>query len=478
MKTILVIATENDVIDKIRLSFPSDVQIDISSDNQDALGRVQKRRYDLVFCDLEILMAQAVAGSYRDALAPYQRIFPLVQIIVMAPQKMIRQAVMAVKAGASDYLTYPIESSEISYIAENVERSAILMSELDYFRERFWKTDALDFVQTRNQGMKTVFQKIQSVAPTRSPVLLSGETGTGKGLMAKLIHRHSNRAESQFISVHCGAIPDTLLESELYGYEKGAFTGASRRKLGKFEISNNGTIFLDEIGTISPPGQIKLLQVLQDGTYSRIGGEEILKTNARVISATNSNLKQMTEEGQFRKDLYYRLNVFPVEIPPLRERKEDIPLLTDYFLRKLNADFQKEIRDVSIEVREAFQRYCWPGNIRELENLLERAYILENGSQLTPGSFPKELFEDSTFQENGTEHDIRPLAEARRKSTEAFETEYLKELMARNRGKINKSAKDAGITPRQLHKLMVKYGLRKEEFKGKTDTDFNRSGGN
>lgn len=465
MNAILVVSAEEAVVEKIRTSFTPDVQVDVAPSNRAALEKIQQHRYDLVFCDLEILMVQASPGSYREAITPYQRIFPFIQIVVMTPQNMIRQAVMAVKAGASDYLTYPVEASEVNFIAENIQKSAILHSELDYLRERFWKADALDFVQTRNAAMKTVFNKIRSVAPTRSPVLLVGETGTGKGLIAKLIHRHSHRAGSQFISVHCGAIPDTLLESELFGYEKGAFTGASRRKLGKFEISNNGTIFLDEIGTITPSAQIKLLQVLQDGAYSRIGGEEILKTNARVISATNTDLKRMTDKELFRKDLYYRLNVFPVEIPPLRERKEDIPLLTEFFLRRLSIDFQKDILGISDEVYDAFQRYSWPGNIRELENLLERAYILENGSQLTPESFPKELFDSSKYFDALPGGTRKPLAQARRRAVEAFEYEYVKELLVRNRGKINTSAKEAGITTRQLHKLMTKYGLRKEDFK-------------
>ncbi len=467
MNAVLIVSVEVDVVEKIRSSFHSRVRVDLSSDSRDALARLQQRRYDLVFFDFEILMANAPSHGYREALAIYQRVHPLIQIVVMAPQQMIRQAVMAVKAGASDYLTYPVDVSEIDFIAENVQKSAIIQSELDYFRERFWKSDVLDIVQTRNAAMTTVFNKIRSVAPTRSPVLLTGETGTGKGLLAKLIHQHSNRAESQFISVHCGAIPDTLLESELYGHEKGAFTGASRRKLGKFEISNNGTIFLDEIGTITPSAQIKLLQVLQDGTYSRVGGEEILNTNARVISATNADLKQMTETGLFRKDLFYRLNVFPIEIPPLRERKEDIHLLTDYFLKKLSIDFQKAIHAVSSEVRAAFQQYSWPGNIRELENLLERAYILETGPELTEESFPYELFENTAPDPCGIPDYFLPIAESRRQVIKTFEAEYLKALMARNRGAINNSAREAGITTRQLHKLMIRYGLRKESFKEK-----------
>lgn len=467
MNAVLIVSVEVDVIEKISSAFHGNVRVDASRNGRDALARLQQHRYDIVFFDLEILVAGAPSALYREALAVYRRVHPLMQIVVMAPQQMIRQAVMAVKAGAGDYLTYPVDVSEIDLIAENLQASAIIQSELDYFRERFWKSDVLDFVQTQNAAMTTVFAKIRSVAPTRSPVLLTGETGTGKGLLAKLIHQHSNRSESQFITVHCGAIPDTLLESELYGHEKGAFTGASRRKLGKFEVANNGTIFLDEIGTISPSAQIKLLQVLQDGTYSRIGGVEILKTNARVISATNADLRQMTENGLFRKDLFYRLNVFPIDIPPLRERKEDIELLMHYFLKKLSVDFRKSIQTVSSEVRRAFLKYSWPGNIRELENLLERAYILETGPDLAKESFPNELFENTTPDVIETPDYFLPLFESRRQAVNAFEAEYLKALMTRNKGKIKNSAREAGITPRQLNKLMTKHGVRKERFKEK-----------
>jgi len=265
-------------------------------------------------------------------------------------------------------------------------------SELDYLRDRFWQEDSLEIVRTRSPLMKRLFDKVRSVAPTKSTVLLNGETGTGKGVLARLIHQHSNRKDGPFISVHCGAIPDTLLESELFGHERGAFTGAVRRKLGKFEIAQGGTIFLDEIGTITPSAQIKLLEILQDGTFHRVGGEERIEANMRVIAATNADLRKMCEAGQFRKDLYYRLNVFPLEIPPLKERMEDIGYIVEVILKKLNKFDLKEIHDIHPHVIDAFGNYPWPGNIRELENLMERAYILEESPILMPDSFPDELF--------------------------------------------------------------------------------------
>jgi len=279
-----------------------------------------------------------------------------------------------------------------------------------------------------------------------------------------LIHRHSNRRDGPFISVHCGAIPDTLLESELFGHEKGAFTGAVRRKLGKFEIAHGGTMFLDEIGTITPSAQVKLLEVLQDGTFNRLGGDAPIETNVRVIAATNTDLLKMCEDGLFRKDLYYRLNVFPIEIPPLRERPEDMEHIIEVILKRLNKFNPNQIHDVHPDVIEALKDYAWPGNIRELENLLERACILESSSVLSTESFPGELFS------TGALPNIRPdislsLAEARRKGIEALERLYLQELLGQNKGKIKESADIACVSPRQLHKLLTKYGIKKEAYK-------------
>jgi transcriptional regulator with GAF, ATPase, and Fis domain len=338
-------------------------------------------------------------------------------------------------------------------------------SELHYLRNMVWKSDSFEITQTKSPKMQRVFDKIRSVAETRSTVLLLGETGTGKDVLARMIHRNSHRSDKQFIPVHCGAIPDTLLESELFGHEKGAFTGAHRRKLGKFEISHEGTIFLDEIGTITPPAQIRLLRVLQDRTFHRVGGEQSIEVDVRVIAATNTDIKEMVEDGAFRSDLYYRISVFPVEVPPLRERTEDIPLFVQVFLQRLNNSYTKCIQEVHPEVMEAFMSYPWPGNIRELENLLERGYIVENSSVITPESLPMELF-DSTGSHTKVQVDVTTsLAEARRRGADHVEQQYLTELLSVHKGRIKASAEAAGITPRQMHKLMKKHDIRKEDFK-------------
>ena len=465
MKSVIVASKNQSACNAIRTSMRSEYRVDVVSGKDGCLEMFREKRYEFLFIDVEVLRESMLDNNYKTALQPFWHAYPTAQIIAMSSQEMIREAVRAVKAGASDYLTYPVNPDEVKYITQSIYESIIMESELDYLRDRFWQEDSLEIVRTRSPLMKRVFDRVRSVAPTKSTVLLSGETGTGKGVLARLIHRHSNRKDGTFISVHCGAIPDTLLESELFGHEKGAFTGAVRRKLGKFEIAQGGTIFLDEIGTITPSAQIKLLEILQDRTFHRVGGEETIEANVRVIAATNTDLRKMCEAGQFRKDLYYRLNVFPLEIPPLRERMEDIAYIVEVILKRLKKFDLKEIHDIHPHVIDAFGKYSWPGNVRELENVMERAYILELSPILTPESFPDEL-----FTSNPSPIQVKPdislsLAEVRRTAIEHTERRYLQELLAANNGRIKHTAEAAGISSRQLHKLMKKYGVRKEEFK-------------
>ena len=465
MKSVLVATRYQDALQSIGECFDERYEIKYVDSKDNALHQLHKKRYNLFFIDTDLLIDNDSDNNYKKILNPFWRINPYIEIILLSTQENLRKAVMLVKAGARNYLTHPIRNEEVKLVSEQIVDSIMLESELDYLRDKFWQVDSLDHVCTENLQMKKVFEQIRSVSPTKSTVLLTGETGTGKSLMAKLIHQHSSRSDYQFISVHCGAIPDTLLESELFGHEKGAFTDAVKRKLGKFEIANGGTIFLDEIGTITKSAQIKLLQILQDGTFQRLGGEETLSANVRIIAATNSDLKEMSDTGEFRKDLYYRLNVFPIEIPPLRERMEDIGKISETILTRLNMFESKDIYDIDHRVLEAFKSYNWPGNIRELENLIERAYILEASSLLTPESFPAELF----YHEPGTmtlkADSNKTLAEVRRRAIEDIERNYIKELLSRYKGKINISASEAGVSTRQLNKLMNRYDIRKEAFK-------------
>jgi len=421
-------------------------------------------QFDLVFFDVMLTAADGDEALHQ-AIRQLQRHNPRVQFVALAPQAQIRRAVAAVRQWANDFLTYPIDPVEIETVIEALLRERAKHFELEYLRDRFWKADWLDAVYTGNAKMQQIFKIIRRVAPTIATILLLGQTGTGKGWMARLIHRHSNRSEDAFVAVHCGAIPDTLIESELFGHEKGAFTGADRRKIGKFELAQNGTIFLDEIGTISPETQIKLLQVLQDGTFSRLGGEETLKTNARIIAATNADLEQMTAKGTFRKDLFYRLNIFPIQLLPLSKRQEDIPHLVEYFLTRLNSKYGKSIKGLQVGVIDDLKAYDWPGNLRELENILERAYILENSDLLQPESFPEALIIGSRIVQAMQDDQPIPLSKARQIAIDEFERTYLERLLKKHKGKINISAKEAHITSRQLSRLVNKHGLDKKIFK-------------
>lgn len=465
MKSILVASNNKQVCNTIRSYLSAEYEVSEASSKESSLEQFRRIRHEFTFIDVELLRGSGSfkgAYDYKTEFQAFRQEFPHAFIVVMSSQKMIREAVSAVKGGANDYLTYPIDRDELTHVIETLHESIRMRSELDYLRDSVWD---LEVVKTNSPALIGVFDKIKSVAPTKTTVLLTGETGTGKGVIARIIHRQSNRRDTPFISVHCGAIPDTLLESELFGHERGAFTGADRRKLGKFEIAHGGTIFLDEIGTITPPAQIKLLQVLQDKRFQRVGGEIDIETDVRIIAATNTDLKKLSKDGLFRNDLYYRLSVFPIEIPPLRERKKDIPLFINAFLKRLNKLYAKNIEDLHPLVLEAFERYSWPGNIRELDNLIERAYILETSSVLTPESFPSELFtpEDARTQKP---LDISlTLAQMRRRGIETLEQNYLKDILTLHRGRIQRTAEAAGISARQLHKLMKRYGLRKENFK-------------
>ncbi len=465
MKNILVITGNEQAGAEIRAVFKSPGHVLGVSNLDGALRSRSKKRHDLVFVAFDAILSAPGKPGVRDVVRVLKERYPGAEIVLIASSEDIPKAVEGVKAGASTYVNLPVNPDEIRLVVDSLDEKAIIRSELDYLRDRFWHSDVMDLVRTENQAMHQVYQKIRAVAATRATVLLSGETGTGKGVLARLIHSHSNREKERFIAVHCGAIPDTLVESELFGHEKGAFTGASRRKLGRFEIARDGTIFLDEIGTISNAVQIKLLQVLQDGEFSRVGGEDTLFANARIIAATNLDLKKMTETGDFRKDLFYRLNVFPIEVPPLRQRIEDVPLLAETCLNRLNREFQKSIQTIHADVVSAMQAYAWPGNIRELENLMERAYILETSPVLTPSGFPAELFNecprDNPLFVDASIH----LSEARRRAVESFERRYIESLLAGHHGRIGSAAEAAGISSRQLNKLMSRYRIRKETYK-------------
>jgi DNA-binding NtrC family response regulator len=464
MKQILVATINQEICLTVSHALADRYSISCVKNMQQVAHNVRKKRPDLIFIDLEMLLNGADRKESTERLTAFKNQCNEIEIVVLTKVEDIRSAISVVKAGAADYLTLPIDSSEVQLVLQDLEENLVVSSELDHLRDQFWGGKTGRQMHTRNPMMQQVFDKIRLVARTKSTVLLTGDTGTGKTVLAKMIHGHSNRKNQVFMNIHCGAIPDTLIESELFGHEKGAFTGADRRKLGKFEIARDGTIFLDEVGTLSPSAQIKLLQVLQEKTFSRVGGTDSLTTDARVIAATNEDLKSAVEAGRFRKDLYYRLNVFPLELPPLSARTDDIPLLVEHFLKHLNAESDKKINSADPRVIAALKNYAWPGNIRELENLIERAHILEQSSILTPESFPSELFDEDMIVAMVPVSSQIPIAAARNQAVEDFERQYLKELLTANKGRINRSAETADISSRQLNKLMHKHQLHKEDF--------------
>ena len=472
MKTIMVLAPRTEISRAVQESLGTGIHLDPVDTVTAAFDQLGQRHYDCLFADLglmaERLPDRSPKPAIREVMAPFWRQQASLKIVVMAPVERIREAIAAVKAGAEDFLAYPVDPEHVQRMVEDMYQQRLMHSELEYLRDQFWQAGNIEDVQTRSAVMRHIFGQVRAVAPTQTTVLITGETGTGKTWMAKLIHAHSHRRRGRFISVHCGAVPDTLLESELFGHEKGAFTGAIRRKLGKFELARGGTLLLDEIGTITPAAQIKLLTVLQEGIFQRVGGETDIQADVRIIAATNSELRTLVEEGRFRKDLFYRLNVFPLEMPPLRQRLEDLPVMLDSLLERYNRLNGKSVRQVDPRVVAAMKTYPWPGNIRELENLVERAHILEPSEILSTDSFPAEMFAALSSEAASPAdemHQSGALAEVRQRAVAEIERRYLKNLLTRHRGRIDASAAEAGVSTRQLNNLMTKYGLRKADFR-------------
>lgn len=422
-------------------------------------------RCEFAFIDITLLTSTEDARySPSTCLDEFWDISSEPDIVVLCPPEQVRQAVQIVQAGACGYLIYPVHYEEVCCIVESTREYNSLQLKIDAMQDDFWDKEMEHLVKTDCDSMKKVINAAKSVAQTDSTVLITGETGTGKGVLASIIHQHSKRKAGPFVSVHCGALPESLIESELFGHEKGSFTGALTKKMGKFELANGGTVFLDEVGTMSMPAQIKLLKVLQERIIQRVGSEKDIPVDVRVIAAANRDLKKMCDTDFFRSDLYYRLNVFPIGLPSLKNRIEDIPHIAGVLLKKLNQRYGKNIVGIRNSVMRGFEQYDWPGNIRELENVIERAYVLETSSYLTNEHFPVEIVPYKGDEPVVVIETAGTLAEIRQKAITEIEEKYLREKLTFHKGKINKTADEAGITPRQLHKLMAKYHLKREQF--------------
>jgi len=345
-----------------------------------------ERSFDLVISDIKLPDLSGV-----EVLRQVRQTAPDTPVIMITAYASTDTAVEALRLGAYDYITKPFKIDELKIIIKNALEKKRLKEEVVQLKRTLQKQHGLDSILGRSPKMLELFELVQSIAPTQSTALITGESGTGKELVARAIHVYSLRKAEPFVSVNCGAIPETLLESELFGHMRGSFTGASTNKKGLFEVADRGSIFLDEIAEMSPAMQVKLLRVLQEKRFRRIGAAEETEVDVRVIAASNKNLEKMVEEKTFREDLYYRLNVIPIQLPPLRERREDVSLLAEHFLTRSCAQMGKSISKISDQAMEFLTAYDWPGNVRELENVIERAVALEMTRVILPERLPENL---------------------------------------------------------------------------------------
>ena len=415
---------------------------------------------------LAAVMHQYKLHSPVEVITTIKHRRPNAALVVMAAHENIRQSVEAVQHGADNYLSYPIVEEEVRFVLKSLSEQIRFEAVIDHFQDSFWNQDPSGITRTNSVMMHNVLDKAKAVAPTSTLVLLTGESGTGKSVIAKLIHDHSIRTDKPFIHVHCGAIPDTLVESELFGHEKGAFTNAYKRKLGKFELAYGGTIFLDEIGTISAAAQVKLLQVLQEKTFQRVGGEAEIKAGARVIAATNMDLKQMVAEGHFREDLFYRLNVFShLHPPPCANEKKTSPFWSVPFLKNSIASTIKPSPRHLPQSSTRCAAIAGPAMSGNWKTSSNAPLSWKTSDTLQTEVFPEEIIRCETPVANITLDMSVTLKEFRNQAKEEAERHYLVQLLSDFKGKINKSADHAGLTPRQLHKLLTKYGIHKQDFK-------------
>ena len=388
---------------------------------------------------------------------------PDTDVILITAFGNIKQAVEAMKLGASDYITKPFQPEAIRLVSEKLIEKRRLLDEVRELRQKVHEEHNLENILSKSPKMLKVFDLIRSLAETDSGVMITGETGTGKELVARAIHNLSRRKVKQFVAINCGAFPDTLLESELFGYEKGAFTGAVQSRAGKIEIADGGTLFLDEIETMAPPMQVKLLRVLQEREVERLGGNRKVKVDMRVVAATNVDLKICLARGTLREDFYYRINVIPLQLPPLRERLEDLPVLINHILSKHPVAQEKKIRQVAPNVLDQMLAYRWPGNIRELENILERAIVkcqaelIEDVDLPAPPQRVVDRHHGSVTSSNGDFSLKQWLLRSER--------EYLRSLLIKHKGAISSTAKEAKVDNKTLYRKMRRHGLHKESFK-------------
>ena len=421
-----------------------------AENGESALDQLRENYFDLVLTDYKMPGMDGMV-----LLQAAKQLNPEIDVVVMTAFGTIEAAVRAMKAGASDYIAKPIDLDELQLLIERISGRRTIIRENKMLRKELrGKEVTPDQIIFRSVAMEEVINLVGRVAQSRATVLIQGESGTGKELIARLIHDLSPRAEKPMTIVNCAALPENLLESELFGHEKGAFTGATGTRLGRFEEADGGTLFLDEIGELSNTVQVKLLRFLQEREFQRIGGNRTFQSDVRIISATNRNLEERMKEGLFREDLFYRLNVVGITIPPLRERKEDLIPLMDHFLKRFSAENNRKIKGVSSKARDFLMKYNYPGNVRELENILERAVVIARGDYIETADLPF-----SAVEGNGSGN--RNWKRGTLKDAMAFlEQEMVQESMAETGNHQTRAARILGISERMLRYKLKKYGLK------------------
>jgi DNA-binding NtrC family response regulator len=447
---ILVVDDDPGVRESFRLILEDHYDVLDVPDGPSALDVVRASPIDLVLLDIRLPGMDGI-----EVLERIKAIDERVEVILVTAVKTVRTAVAAMKLGAFDYLTKPFEEDELLSLTSRALERRTLEREVALLRSELARTHDLHQIVGEHPVMEKLHGLIAHVARTSTTVLITGESGTGKELVARAIHRQGSRREGPFVAVNPAAIVESLIESELFGHERGAFTGAHQRKLGKFELAQGGTLFLDEIGTLRPEVQAKLLRVLQEREIERVGGTRSIKIDVRVIAATNTDLKDAVSHGTFREDLYYRLNVVPIVVPPLRERAQDVPLLAEHFLRRDTRDFNKRIEGLSPEAIAALQAYRWPGNVRELENVIERCVVLAEGPVIQLNDLPLDvLLPQQATRVRAAE--ALPLNEA----TDQFERQIVLRVLERVGWNLTEAGRILAIHRNSLRVKLARWGVR------------------
>jgi len=431
-----------------------------AEDGKDAIARVAEEFYDIILMDNRMSNVDGI-----EALREIKKISPGIPVIIITAYASVETAVEALQAGAHDYLTKPLDIEELRIKVQQTLEFWRLKEENILQKRRIENLFDASQIIGRSQKMRQVLETVAMVAPTEASVLILGESGTGKELIANALHQGSSRSDKRFIKINCSALPETLLESELFGHERGAFTGAVGRRPGRFELADGGTIFLDEIGEMTPSTQAKLLRVLQEREFDPLGSTKTVKVDIRILSATNKDLKEEVKKGVFREDLFYRLNVVPIHLPPLRQRKEDIPLLIEHFLKIYNDKNGRSLRGFHPRALDAMMRYSWPGNIRELENVVERAVILTRDEYVSlpelPDAMARAVGEPAPWR---IKEGIRPGMTIRE-----MEKELILVTLEHNDSNRTRSAAELGITRRTLQNKLKEYGIDHHGSDGQLD---------